>query len=90
MKRLIWNRHTKLVLKQAAGWVCLVAGIIMLITPGQGLLTILLGIFLLAEEIPLFGKLRDRIHRKFPKAVDLFHRKAAQIRAYWHSGNEPD
>ncbi|RKX44006.1 MAG: hypothetical protein DRP64_07330 [Verrucomicrobia bacterium] len=84
MKRLIWNRHTKLVLKHAAGWFCIVTGIIMLITPGQGILTILLGIYLLADEVPLFGRIKAWLHRKFPKTADYAHRKSEQLQAKLH------
>ena len=80
MKRLLWNKHTKLILKHLAGWFCIVAGIIMLITPGQGLLTILLGIYLLADEIPLFGKIKLRIETRFPKTADFVHRKKEQLK----------
>ena len=84
MKRLIWNRHTKLVLKHAIGWLCIALGIIMLITPGQGLLTILIGIYLLADEIPLFGRIKARLQDKFPRAADYVHRKGEQIRSWFH------
>ncbi|MEN8255917.1 MAG: PGPGW domain-containing protein [Verrucomicrobiota bacterium] len=84
MKRLIWNRHTKLVLKHALGWFCIAAGAIMLITPGQGILTILLGIYLLADEIPLFGRIKARLQHRFPKATDYVHRKGEQLRARFH------
>jgi len=88
MKRLVWNRHVKTVLKHAAGWLCLAAGILMLITPGQGLLTILLGIFLLADEIPLFGRIRDRLQHRFPRAADYLHRKRARISEIFNRGKK--
>lgn len=84
MKHLVWNRHTKLVVKHAVGWFCIATGIIMLITPGQGLLTILLGIYLLADEIPLFGRIKAKLYDRFPKAADFVHRKGEQIRAMFH------
>jgi len=84
MKRLIWNKHTKLVLKHTLGWFCIAAGILMLITPGQGILGILIGIYLLADEIPLFGKIKAWLHRKFPKSSDYIHRKGERLRARFH------
>ncbi len=84
MKRLVWNRHTKLVLKHAAGWFCIVAGIIMCITPGQGILTLLIGVYLLADEIPFFGRIKTWLHKKFPKASEFVHRKGEQLRAKFH------
>ena len=84
MKRLIWNRHTKLVLKHVAGWFCIVVGIIMLITPGQGILSLLIGVYLLADHVPMFGRLKAWLHHKFPKTVDYAHRKGEQLQAKFH------
>jgi len=84
MKRLIWNRHTKLVLKHVAGWFCIAAGTIMLITPGQGILTILIGVYLLADHIPIFGRLKAWTQHKFPKTSDYVHRKGEQLQAKFH------
>lgn len=90
MKRLIWNKHTKLIAKHIAGWFCIVAGIIMCITPGQGLLTILLGIYLLADEIPWFGKIRDRLERRFPKAAAFVHRQQVKLSRKFGKKTPPD
>ena len=84
MKRLVWNRHTKLVLKHIAGWFFIVSGIIMLVTPGQGILGIVIGIFLLADHIPLFGRIRDWIHRKFPRITERVHRAGEKLAAGFH------
>ena len=81
MKKLFWNRHTKLVLKHASGWLCLVAGAIMLITPGQGILTILIGVYLLADEIPFFGRIKACLQHRFPKTADFVHRHGEQLRS---------
>jgi|GEM_PF-2575253 len=89
MKQLIWNKHTKLVLKHVAGWFCIVTGVIMLITPGQGLLTILIGVFLLADHVPTFGRLRDWLHHKFPKTADYVHHQGETLRARFHRTNKP-
>ncbi|WP_372807768.1 PGPGW domain-containing protein [Pontiella sp.] len=80
MKRLLWNRHTKLVLKHALGWFCIVAGLIMFITPGQGILTVLIGVYLLADEVPLFGRFKAWLERRFPKTADFVHDKGQQLR----------
>ena len=58
----------KQLFKHLLGWICIILGLIMLITPGQGLLTLLAGIYLLADEIPMFGKIKSRLQKKFPKA----------------------
>jgi len=80
MKRLIWNKHTKLLLKHAAGWFCLVIGMIMLVTPGQGILSILTGVYLLADEIPLFGRIRTCLEHHFPKTADFVRLKKEQFK----------
>lgn len=88
MKRLIWNRHTKLVLKHIAGWFCIATGVVMLITPGQGILTILIGVWLLADEIPMFGRLKAWLEQRFPKTADFVHRKGEQMRAKFQRHKE--
>lgn len=84
MKRLIRNKHTKRVFKHAAGWFCIVTGIIMLITPGQGILTILIGIYLLADHVPMFGRLKEQLECKFPKTADYVHRRKEQMKTKFH------
>jgi len=69
VKRLLWNKHTRLVLKHLLGWLCIVLGIIMLVTPGQGILTLLAGIYLLADEVPMFGRIKAWLQHRFPKAA---------------------
>ena len=81
MKQLIWNRHTKLILKHLLGWLCIVLGVIMLITPGQGLLTILIGVFLLADHIPVFGRLREWLRRKFPRMFEYVNQYGEKLKA---------
>lgn len=88
MKRLIWNRHTKLIVKHVAGWFCIAAGIIMLITPGQGLLTILIGIYLLADEIPFFGKIKLWLENRFPKTAEFVHRQKDKLHTKFQHKNE--
>jgi len=84
MIRLVWNKHTKLVLKHALGWLCIASVIIMLVTPGQGILTVLLGVYLLADEIPFFERIKVRMQHKFPRATDYIHRKGRQLKAKFH------
>lgn len=89
MKRLIWNRHAKLLLKHAAGWLCIVLGLVMLVTPGQGILSILVGVYLLADEVPMFGRLKARLQRRFPKATDYVHTKGEKLKARFHKEPKP-
>jgi hypothetical protein len=89
MKWLIWNKHTKLVLKHVAGWFCIAAGIIMLVTPGQGILSILIGVYLLADEIPFFGKIKTWLENRFPRMAEFVHRKGEQLKAKFHREKAP-
>lgn len=84
MKKLIWNKHTQLLLRHLIGWCCIVLGLIMLITPGQGLLTLLLGVYLLADHVPFFGKIKVRIQEKFPRAADYTHRQVEKLKTRFH------
>lgn len=89
VKRLVWNRHTKLVLKHIIGWFFIVTGVIMLITPGQGILSIVIGIFLLADHVPAFGRIRNWIHRKFPHMTERIHHMGERFKARFHHSDQP-
>jgi len=67
-------------LKHLLGWSCLVAGAVMLVTPGQGVATMLAGIFLLADEIPFFARIRDALARRFPRVSAIVHRRISRRR----------
>jgi hypothetical protein len=71
-------------MKHLAGWFCIAAGLIMCFTPGQGVLTILIGVYLLADEIPLFGRVKAWLEHRFPKTADFVHRQGQQMRARFH------
>ena len=73
-------------LKHAAGWLCIVIGIIFLVTPGQGILTILIGVYLLADHIPLFGRLKSWMEHRFPKLAAFVHQKGTQLHKKFHRG----
>ena len=88
MKKLLWNKHTKLVLKHAIGWLCILLGIIMLITPGQGILTILIGIYLLADHVPAFGRLKAWLQKKFPRLTAYVHRKTEQLKQRYRKDDD--
>jgi len=63
-------RTARLIVVTVVGTVVLIAGIIMLVTPGQGVLTILAGLGILGSE--------------FPWAQRLLHRILDELRAWWH------
>ena len=55
-----------------AGFTLLLAGVIMLVTPGPGLLTIFIGLGLLAAEFVWARRLMDRIRHESGRFVDRF------------------
>jgi uncharacterized protein (TIGR02611 family) len=55
-----------------AGFTLLLAGVIMLVTPGPGLLVIFLGLGLLAAEFVWARRLMDRIKREGGRLADRF------------------
>jgi uncharacterized protein (TIGR02611 family) len=58
-----------------AGFTLLLAGVIMLATPGPGMLTILLGLGLLAAEFVWARRLMDRIKRQGVRLKDVVLRQ---------------
>jgi uncharacterized protein (TIGR02611 family) len=58
-----------------AGFTLLVAGFIMLVTPGPGLLVIFLGLGLLAAEFVWARRLMDRIKRQGVRLKDVVLRQ---------------
>jgi tellurite resistance protein TerC len=53
-----------------AGFTLLLAGVIMLVTPGPGLLVIFLGLGLLAAEFVWARRLMDRMRRESERVLD--------------------
>jgi uncharacterized protein (TIGR02611 family) len=58
-----------------AGFTLLLAGVVMLVTPGPGMLVILLGLGLLAAEFVWARRLMDRIKREGGKWKDAVMRQ---------------
>jgi ABC-type multidrug transport system fused ATPase/permease subunit len=69
---------TIVVIRTLSGFVLLIAGIIMLVTPGQGIITILLGLFLM--EFPGKRKLELKFIKHNPtfKALNWLRNKAGK------------
>lgn len=86
MKRFIWNKYTRLMLKHILGWLCILLGVIQGFIPFlQGWIFIAIGIFLLADHVPFFKKIRAWIHRRFPEMTQRLHDTTARIRAKFSS-----
>ena len=57
------------------GWLFIFLGVLGLFLPVlQGILFLVVGSLLLSPEIPLFQKIHDRLHEKFPKLREKAHR----------------
>lgn len=84
MKKFFKNEHTRHLFRHALGWVCFFLGIIGCFLPFlQGILLIAVGIGLLADYIPWFARLRNYLHKRFPRAheiVESMKRKAKEKR----------
>lgn len=90
MKHLVWNKHTKLVLRHAVGWLFIVLGILGCFLPIlQGILFLAIGVFLLADYVPFFGRIRDWIHRKFPHITERVHEMGRRFKARFHRDEGP-
>lgn len=81
MKRLIRNKHTRLVLKHILGWFCIILGVIQGFLPFlQGWIFVAMGVFLLADHIPFFGRIRNWIQHRFPELTRRVHETTERIR----------
>ncbi|MGI9610271.1 MAG: PGPGW domain-containing protein [Acidimicrobiia bacterium] len=49
------------------GTILVLAGIFMLVLPGPGIITIIGGLALLAQDVPWAGRLRDWVKERFAK-----------------------
>jgi cation:H+ antiporter len=54
----------------AAGFFLIVAGVIMLVVPGPGLLAIALGLGLIAPDVPFAARLLERLRKRLPQDED--------------------
>jgi tellurite resistance protein TerC len=51
----------------AGGFALIIAGIAMLVLPGPGIITIVGGLALLAQDLLWAGRLRDRVKERFAR-----------------------
>ena len=58
-----WKR----VARVAVGTLLIVAGLVMLVTPGPGLLALAMGLFLLAPDFPPARRIVNSVLRRWPK-----------------------
>lgn len=64
-----------------AGALIFLAGVVMLVIPGPGIITMLLGLAIIGTEIPVVGK---QVHRLFARSRVAFHRFMTKIKSKFH------
>lgn len=81
MRKILHRKLTKSGLKIFFGWFFILLGILGLFLPIlQGLIFLALGATLLAPSMPLFGRVRNWLHHRFP-ATKRFVRR---IKKHFH------
>lgn len=88
MHRLRWSgRHAWALFKRIAiaiiGGLVIVAGIVLCVTPGPGLLILMIGLSILATEFGWARKARTSVHRKIRALkrrweMEMIHRRTSQ------------
>jgi len=82
--RQVIVRFLRKLVRIGVGLALLVAGAVMLITPGQGLLCILLGFLLLRKEVPWVDRRWRAIRRRLPpRWVAWGDQRKARLLALW-------
>jgi uncharacterized protein (TIGR02611 family) len=66
-------RHTVRIGRIVGGVVCLVAGVLMLVLPGPGIVALLIGLGLLSHEFEWARRLRTWAHREFDRLTGRDH-----------------
>ena len=67
-------QHAKRLIKVVVGFTVLAGGVAMLVLPGHGIVTIMLGLAILAAEFVWARRLLDRMKENARKAMDTVRR----------------
>jgi hypothetical protein len=54
----------------AAGFLLIIAGVVMLVVPGPGILSIVIGLGLIAPDVPFAARLLERLRKRLPQDAD--------------------
>lgn len=80
------NKKLKRLLKLTAGWVFILLGILGLFLPFlQGILFLLIGLFILAQELPWAARLLEKLKRKFPKITQQIVMAEDYVKKFLHT-----
>ncbi len=83
LKKFLRHHRVKTIITLSVGWTFIVLGILGLFLPFlQGIIFLAIGIALLANHIPFFAKIRDKIYHKHPKLKKLVRREHARLRLF--------
>jgi uncharacterized membrane protein YbaN (DUF454 family) len=76
----------KRLLKLTAGWLFIVLGILGLFLPIlQGMLFLLIGLFILSQELPWAARLLEKLKTRFPKVTKLMTDADDYVRKFLHT-----
>ena len=80
------NKKMKRLLKLTAGWFFIILGILGLFLPFlQGILFLLIGLFILSQELPWAARLLEKLKTRFPKVTKLMHDAEEYVRKFLHT-----
>ncbi len=73
--RSMWRRYWRRFWRVGVGSVLILAGIAMCVLPGPGILTIVAGLAVMADEVPLAERLMNRLKDRTNQVVDKVRKK---------------
>jgi len=79
------HRHIKRALALTVGWVVIGLGVVGLFLPVlQGVLLILLGLYILSRESRVAREILHRLRDRYPEAYEAMQRAKARVVTVWH------
>lgn len=80
------NKKLKRLLKLTAGWLFIILGVLGLFLPFlQGILFLLIGLFILAQELPWAARLLEKLKARFPKVTQSLHDAEEYVKRFLHT-----
>lgn len=76
----------KRLLKLTAGWFFIILGILGLFLPFlQGILFLVIGLFILSQELPWAARLLEKLKQRFPKITQQMHAAEEYVKRFLHT-----
>jgi uncharacterized protein len=80
------NKKMKRLLKLTAGWFFIILGILGLFLPFlQGILFLIIGLFILSQELPWAARLLEKLKQRFPKITHQMHQAEEYVKKFLHT-----